>query len=59
MAKTLIPQDYEEQDLSCEECGWKGKGEDANLIDFYGLSNVKELHCPNCDAMVATLKSTG
>jgi hypothetical protein len=58
MAKLLYPEDYTDQDVSCEECGWIGKGREANLIDFYGVSEIQELHCPNCDATVATLNSS-
>lgn len=58
MAKILDPEDYLDEDLVCEKCGWAGKASDANLIDFYGISDTKELHCPNCDTIVGTLQST-
>lgn len=57
MDKILDPEDYIDEDLVCEKCGWAGKASDANLIDFYGVSKIKELHCPNCDTIVATIKS--
>lgn len=56
MDNLLDAYNYEEQELSCSTCGWAGKGGDAILIDFYGVSDVKELHCPNCDTILATIK---
>ncbi len=58
MARIVDLEDYEELQLNCEDCDWKGKGADANLIDFYGVTAAKELRCPNCDGVLATLKST-
>jgi hypothetical protein len=57
MAKILDPENYIDEDLVCEKCGWTGKASESNLIDFYGVSDVKELHCPNCDNVVATLQT--
>lgn len=57
MKKLLDPYTYQEQELSCDACGWKGVGADAILIDYYGVSDIKELHCPNCDTVIATIKS--
>lgn len=46
---------FEEQDLQCTKCNWKGKGYDANVIDFFGVSKSKEVHCPNCDTTIGTV----
>ncbi len=42
MATVLVPNDYEEPDLTCKECGRLGKGQDANPIYFYSIMEVKE-----------------
>lgn len=46
---------FEEQDLSCSNCHWKGKGYDAVIIDFFGVTKSKEVHCPNCDSTIAII----
>jgi ssDNA-binding Zn-finger/Zn-ribbon topoisomerase 1 len=48
--------DYEETDVQCEKCQWRGRGRDAILIDFYGISKLQELHCPKCDRVVGMVK---
>jgi DNA-directed RNA polymerase subunit RPC12/RpoP len=57
MKKVFDEMDYESQPLACENCGWKNTAGDANLIDFYGISSVKELHCPQCDNTIGIIKS--
>lgn len=47
---------FEEQDLTCPHCHWKGKGYDAVVIDFFGVSNTNEVHCPNCDETIGVIK---
>lgn len=49
MDKVFDKEGFEELILTCPKCGWKGKGDEANIIDLYGLSKVQEVHCPNCD----------
>lgn len=44
---------FEEQSLSCPKCGWKGTGYDAVVIDFFGVTKSKEVHCPQCDTTIA------
>lgn len=46
---------YEEKMLQCSNCSWKGKGVDAILIDFFGVSKTKELHCPKCDTTIGLI----
>lgn len=41
--------------VTCPNCGWKGKGSETNIIDLYGLSKLKEAHCPSCDTHIASL----
>ena len=42
--------------VKCPNCGWEGKGEDTHIIDFYGLVNAKESHCPNCDQKLGNIQ---
>ncbi|WP_121354670.1 hypothetical protein [Flavisolibacter nicotianae] len=46
---------FEEQDLHCPNCQWKGKGYDAVVIDFFGVVGNKEVHCPNCDETIGII----
>lgn len=48
---------FDEQEISCSDCGWKGTGRDTNIVDLYGVSKLKEIHCPECDAYLAGLKN--
>lgn len=52
MLPAYIQSTFEEQDLSCPNCQWKGKGYDAVVIDFFGVVTNKEVHCPNCDETI-------
>ncbi|MBA2328734.1 MAG: hypothetical protein H0V91_03845 [Flavisolibacter sp.] len=42
--------------LISSRCGWSDTVDKAIVIDFYGLSEVKEVHCPQCDAQLAALR---
>lgn len=48
--------DFRNQLLECSKCGWKGTGDRANVIDFYGVVSDKEIHCPECDERIGILK---
>jgi hypothetical protein len=53
MIPKYTDKEYDDQSLKCDNCQWTGKGSDAVLIDFYGVTDTKELHCPNCDKTIA------
>ncbi len=53
MRQTYNENNFDEQAISCSACGWNGKGSDTNIIDLYGITKVKEVHCPKCDAYIA------
>ena len=55
--KTIFTEsEYEDTSFSCDKCNWKGKGRDANVIDFYGVVSEKEIHCPNCDRKLGIIE---
>ena len=45
MQKVYNERGFDEEVIRCGRCGWEGSGYDANIIDLYGLSRVKEVHC--------------
>lgn len=47
--------DFDDQNLTCSNCGWKGKGSDAVIIDFFGITKNQEVHCPECDEKIGIL----
>jgi hypothetical protein len=55
MKEIYSKQELETEVLECDNCGWKGKGSEARIVDFYGIAKVEEIHCPNCDAYLAGL----
>ena len=59
MKEVYYDTEFDEQSLECPTCSWKGKGYDTNVIDLYGVSDVKEIHCPNCDQYLGGIKSRG
>ena len=56
MVPVYQENDFYEQKLSCTKCGWKGLGYDANIISFFGVTDSKEVHCPECDEKIAILQ---
>jgi hypothetical protein len=53
MRKLYNEREFDGEHIRCDRCGWEGRGDDANIVDFYGLARVQEVHCPNCDAYLA------
>ena len=56
----MIPEynnsEFDDQPLHCSKCNWQGKGLDAVIIDFFGVTKNMEAHCPNCDATLAIVR---
>lgn len=50
---------FEEQDLHCANCNWQGKGYNAVVIDFFGVTKSKEVHCPECDKTIGIVTTDG
>ena len=44
---------YKEQDFTCKQCGWKGKGDELVHGEFSETSFIGDLDCPKCFNMVA------
>jgi hypothetical protein len=53
---TYQESNFRGQPLTCKACYWKGEGDHANVIDFYGVGNSKEIHCPECDEKICLLE---
>lgn len=47
MHKIYHEDNYKEQILHCEECGWEGTGKETLKEHLY-LSDAIELYCPHC-----------
>lgn len=52
-------RNFDEQELNCPNCHWKGKGYEAVIVDFFGVVKNQEVHCPNCDEKLAILIKDG
>lgn len=57
MLQQYYERDFFKQPVSCPNCQWKGEGSDAIVIDFYGVTNNKEVHCPECDEKIALVEN--
>ena len=57
MDKIYIDTEFHEQVVECPSCDWKGRGSDTVIIDLYGISDVKEIYCPECDSYIAGVRS--
>ena len=57
MQKVYNERGFDDEIIKCGRCGWEGSGYDVNIIDLYGLSKVKEIHCPNCDSYLGGVQN--
>lgn len=48
---------FDELTLTCPSCNWNGTGYGVNIIDFYGMSKLKEVRCPKCDQFLGNLEN--
>ncbi|MCU7548214.1 hypothetical protein OCK74_03770 [Chitinophagaceae bacterium LB-8] len=56
MKEFFSAKDFDETIITCPHCNWKGLGSETNIIDLYGISKLREVHCPNCDNFIAGLE---
>ena len=56
MIPVFKEREFDEQPLRCDKCQWSGKGYEAVVIGFYGVSDQKEAHCPDCDKKLAIVE---
>jgi len=52
MVDIFSPATFDDEQMNCPRCDWKGRGDDTIVIDFYGLSRHQEVRCPECDAVL-------
>ncbi len=57
MQKVYNERGFDDEIIRCGRCGWEGSGYDVNIIDLYGLSKVKEVHCPSCDSYLGGVQN--
>ena len=56
MQRLYNEREFLDEVIRCSKCGWEGSGYDVNIIDFYGLAKVKEVHCPSCDTFLGGIE---
>jgi len=52
------PINFGEQKITCSNCGWTGTGSEAIIIDLYGIGDVQQVNCPDCDNNLGSLPRT-
>ena len=57
MQKVYNERGFDDEVISCGRCGWEGSGYDVNIVDLYGLSKIKEIHCPTCDSYLGGVQN--
>jgi len=43
---------YKNEDFTCENCGWQGKGSELVNGEFSEVHFICDLDCPQCNEMV-------
>jgi hypothetical protein len=56
MQREFVQGSFSEQPLQCSNCNWQGTGAEAIVIDFYGVTKNREVHCPQCDEPLGLLR---
>ncbi|MDO5654634.1 MAG: hypothetical protein Q4G27_00670 [Flavobacteriaceae bacterium] len=41
-------QTYLDENFTCSECGWTGKGSQLSLGEFHEMSGIIDFECPKC-----------
>ncbi|HEX6333962.1 MAG TPA: hypothetical protein VFZ78_07030 [Flavisolibacter sp.] len=57
MSRVFQERDFPDTSLKCDACGWSGKGNESHIIDFYGVSAVQQVECPECKNYLGDLKA--
>lgn len=57
MQKVYNERGFDDEIIRCGRCGWEGSGYDVNIVDLYGISKVKEIHCPSCDSYLGGVQN--
>ncbi len=56
MLPSFRDNEFDEKALTCTKCGWNGQGHEAVVLGFYGVSDNKEVLCPQCDNKIAIVQ---
>jgi hypothetical protein len=49
------PIGFDQEKITCSNCGWTGPGSEAIIIDFYGIGKARQVKCPNCKNNLGSL----
>jgi len=49
------PRTFDDEHLTCPNCGWDGAGYQAHVAGFYGIGKYKEVLCPQCNEYLGNL----
>jgi hypothetical protein len=49
------PINFDEQKITCSNCGWTGAGSEAIIIDLYGIGDAQQVKCLACDNNLGSL----
>ena len=44
---------YKEEDFTCPNCSWQGKGDQLVFGDFSEVHSICDLKCPECYEIIA------
>ena len=51
--------EFDDLAIVCPNCKWSGKGSETHIVDFFGVTTMREAHCPECDEKLAEIKREG
>ena len=46
---------FKQGPITCERCGWSGKGADCTVGEVFEGGQISEYHCPKCDQRLAAV----
>ena len=53
--KIFDQRTFDDMELTCPKCNWKGTGAEATIVGFYGIGKFQQVTCPKCDEYLGNL----
>jgi phage FluMu protein Com len=53
--KIFDQRTFDDMEIECPKCHWKGIGADAIVLGFYGIGKFQQISCPKCDEYLGNL----